>query len=285
MTELDKIQKVISNLKVKGEEFTFKNYTDRNDGKEFGGDPNSNWESWCKRIKALLDQTVLENSEPYRYYAEANSIPLKGYLITNFQNAKDNYLKALSSLENVLIEGDYFNELIDKTVISLSDTVENKQKSIEKGSKKNKVFIVHGHDHNLKIELEIFLSKMQLEPIVLHREIDGGQTIIEKFESNSDVAFVFILLTPDEIAYTADQLEKEDHEREKEFRARPNVIFEFGFFVGKLGRRKVCALHKGNVALPSDLNGVIYKKVEKSIEDIGFALIKELKAAGLTITI
>lgn len=92
-------------------------------------------------------------------------------------------------------------------------------------------------------------------------------------------------MTPDEITYTVDQHEKDDNERKKEYRARPNVIFEFGYFIGKLGRKHVCALHKGDVTLPSDLSGVIYKKVDKSIEDIGFAIIKELKAAGLTISI
>ena len=70
-----------------------------------------------------------------------------------------------------------------------------------------------------------------------------------------------------------------------EERARPNVIFEFGFFVGRLGRSRVCCLYKGNVALPSDLNGLVYKKVTNSVEDQGFSLIKELRAAGYAINV
>jgi predicted nucleotide-binding protein len=93
------------------------------------------------------------------------------------------------------------------------------------------------------------------------------------------------LLTPDEIAYTIDQEKIPDSDRKKEYRARPNVIFEFGYFVSKLGRNRVCALHKGNVAIPSDLSGFIYKKVDTNVEEIGFALIKELKTAGLKIEI
>jgi len=68
--------------------------------------------------------------------------------------------------------------------------------------------------------------------------------------------------------------------RIKEKRARPNVIFEFGYFVGKLGRNRVCCLYKGDVSLPSDLGGLIYKKILSSVEAEGFGIIKELKAAG-----
>lgn len=107
---------------------------------------------------------------------------------------------------------------------------------------------------------------------------------IEKFEKHSDVGYAFILLTPDEIAYTVDQEDQDDEKRRKEGRkekrARSNVIFEFGYFVGKLGRKRVCCLHKGDVALPSDLGGLVYKKVDGSLESLGFSLIKELKTAG-----
>ncbi|HEY9082657.1 MAG TPA: nucleotide-binding protein [Vicingaceae bacterium] len=279
------ILKLIENLKKQGNEFTFRSYTDRKDSEQWGGNPNANWIAWVTRIKNLLDKAVSKNSAPHVYFSTASKIPLKGYAIDNFLDAKNNYLKSLSLFEDLLIEGDYFDELIDKSIIKKTDRVQQESESTTKSSQFNKVFIVHGHDHNLKAELEVFLLKLNLQPIVLHREVDQGQTIIEKFESNSDVAYVFILLTPDEVAYTVDQHEKDDNVRDKEYRARPNVIFEFGYFTGKLGRKKVCALHKGNVTLPSDLSGVVYKKVNDSIEDIGFALIKELKSAGLKITI
>lgn len=143
-----------------------------------------------------------------------------------------------------------------------------------------KVFVVHGHDETAKTSLEVFLREIGLEPIVLHRQADEGLTIIEKFEKHSDVGYAFILLTPDEIAYICSEDRKPDAERKKEFRARPNVIFEFGYFVGKLGRSKVCCLYTGNVTLPSDVSGVIYKKYENSIEEVAYSILKDLKASG-----
>lgn len=144
-----------------------------------------------------------------------------------------------------------------------------------------KVFIVHGHDEVAKANLEIFLHENGLEPIVLHRQADQGLTIIEKFERYSDVSYAFIILTPDEIAYLAADAVKPDTQRNKEFRARPNVIFEFGYFVGRLTRARVCCLYTGNVTLPSDISGMIYKRYERSIEEVGYSIIKDLRTAGL----
>lgn len=148
----------------------------------------------------------------------------------------------------------------------------------------NKVFIVHGHDEIAKTNLEVFLREIGLDPVVLHREADEGLTIIEKFEKHSDVGYAFILLTPDEIAYLAGEAAKDDKDRQKQMRARPNVIFEFGFFVGKLGRSRVCCLHTGNVTLPSDVNGIVYKPYLHKIDEVALSVIRDLKAAGYSIS-
>lgn len=147
-----------------------------------------------------------------------------------------------------------------------------------------KVFVVHGHDEIAKTSLEVFLHEIGLEPVVLHRQADEGLTVIEKFEKHSEVGYAFILLTPDEVAYVVAEAAKPEAERRTELRARPNVIFEFGYFVGKLGRSRVCCLYTGNVSLPSDVSGMIYKKYERSIEEVAYSVIKDLKASGYEVT-
>ncbi len=150
----------------------------------------------------------------------------------------------------------------------------------ERISGKEKIFVVHGHDNALKDETCVFLSDIGFDPIVLHRQPDGGLTIIEKFEKYSNVNYAVVLLTPDDYGMKAEELKKAEGERQGEFRARQNVIFELGFFIGRLGRQSVCCLFK-NVEVPSDINGLIYKTVNKSVDEIGYEIIKELKAAGL----
>ncbi|MGR1198113.1 nucleotide-binding protein [Aeromonas hydrophila] len=173
-------------------------------------------------------------------------------------------------------------ELIPLTK-SASTTTTQESGTVLSPAKNKKVFVVHGHDEIAKTNLEVFLHEIGLIPIVLHRQADEGLTIIEKFEKHSDVSYAFILLTPDEISYLIADEEKDDNQRGKEFRARPNVIFEFGYFVGRLGRSRVCCLYTGDVSLPSDVNGMIYKKFTNSIEEVAYSIIKDLKASGYAI--
>lgn len=116
-----------------------------------------------------------------------------------------------------------------------------------------KVFVVHGHDEESKAKVARFLDKLGLTPIILHEQPSSGRTIIEKFETYSgDIAFAVILLTPDDVGTCASQA------KSLRPRARQNVVMELGYFIGRLGRSRVCALHKGDVELPSDYQGVIY---------------------------
>lgn len=151
-----------------------------------------------------------------------------------------------------------------------------------------KVFVVHGHDEKLKTQVARFLKKLDLQPIILHEQADQGQTIIEKFEKHSDVSFAVVLLTPDDEGRSGKSTEP--HWSDPIIvtkppllpRARQNVIFEFGYFIGKLGRANVCGLYCEGVELPSDYSGVLYTKVDN--EGVWqFKLMKELKAAGFVI--
>src|SRR5690606_34053759 len=115
---------------------------------------------------------------------------------------------------------DVTDELIQGAVGYKKDVKKSqhtKKKDVEKSS--NKVFIVHGHDSELKNDIDIFLRDLGLEPIILHRKADEGLTIIEKFERHSDVVYAFILLTPDDVGMTLSEYQKEESTRKIEFRA------------------------------------------------------------------
>jgi predicted nucleotide-binding protein len=141
-----------------------------------------------------------------------------------------------------------------------------------------KIFVVHGHDHGMLETVARFLAKVKLEPVILHEQSDKGRTIIEKFEAHaSEARCAVILLTADDIGGPKGTLPDDLRPR-----ARQNVIFEFGYFAGSLGRKNTFALVEKGVELPSDLDGLIYIH----LEDDGIwrmRLVKELKAAGLDV--
>jgi predicted nucleotide-binding protein len=142
----------------------------------------------------------------------------------------------------------------------------------------DRVFVVHGHDDLTKVTVARFIERLGLQAIILHEQANLGKTIIEKLEHHADVGFAVILLTPDDVGAS-----KAAHQAGQPLndRARQNVIFEHGCFIGKLGRDKVCALYKG-VEIPSDLQGVLYVP----LDDAGawkLSLAKEMQAAGMNV--
>ena len=138
-----------------------------------------------------------------------------------------------------------------------------------------KVFLVHGHDEGAREGIAKFLESIDLEIMVLAAEPSRGMTIIEKFEACSEeVGYAIVLLTADDSgALKGEELQP---------RARQNVIFELGFFIGKLGRAGVCVLTKGDPEIPSDYAGVVYIPMDGPSQ-WQMSLIQELKAAGLEV--
>jgi len=139
----------------------------------------------------------------------------------------------------------------------------------------NRIFIVHGHDEAPRETVARFIASVGLEPVILHEQANRGMTISEKLMANGNVGFAVVLLTPDDMG-------RAKTETEDKPRARQNVILELGYFVGRLGRDRVCALLKDSVEIPSDYMGVVYTQF-----DVGGGwrqqLAKELQAAGYDI--
>lgn len=131
-------------------------------------------------------------------------------------------------------------------------------------ARKPRVFLVHGHDHAAVRSLRQFLSAQfeYTDFVMLQKMPGGGRTIIEKFEDYATGCdLVFVLLTPDEVAWARRRPAQREH------RSSQNVIFELGFFYAKLSRQggSVILLRKGDVAIPSDLHGLEFIDITKGM--------------------
>lgn len=123
---------------------------------------------------------------------------------------------------------------------------------------KRKVFIVHGRDEAVKLDVARFIESLGLDSIILHEQASSGMTIIEKIERYAnDADFALVL-------YTACDEGRGHHEKDLAHRnrARQNVVFEHGYLMGKLGRENVCALRKGDIETPNDISGVVYVELD-----------------------
>ena len=137
------------------------------------------------------------------------------------------------------------------------------------------VFIVHGKDELNRRRLETLLQKhWNLEAIVLSYEPGKGRTLIEKFEQEAQRAtYAIVLFTPD------DQVKIPDIDEYAQ--ARPNAVFELGWFCGSLGRSKVCILCKKGTKIHSDLDGINRIDFKDSVEEKVLDIERELKEVGL----
>ena len=199
--------------------------------------------------------------------------------MTDFQSTrlddKDRYDDAKLYLEEKVKRG----KSIMQTAVNRYDRVKQSEgqkpqhTQAQNDAKSDKVFIVHGHNDAALIEVENFVRKIQLKPIILRDQTDMGRTIIEKIEECTDVSFAIVLYTPCDEG-------RLQGEGELKARARQNVIFEHGYLCAKLSRKNVCAIVKGEMEFPSDLQGIVYKMMEKGWER---EVAREIKAAGLFI--
>lgn len=142
----------------------------------------------------------------------------------------------------------------------------------------SKVFVVYGHDVSVKQSVARLLERLEIEPVLLDEKDDKGRAIIEKFEQEAsvDVGYAIVLLTPDDTGKSVKD------EGQPKPRARQNVIFELGYFIGRLGRSRVITLYNEGIELPSDYSGILYVKLDA--EGLwALRVAKELKAAGLDV--
>lgn len=222
--------------------------------------------------------SLYRNGLPYRYrggYVKKTpchvQVPYDGSWILVFDISYEGYFKVKSvrMLTEQEIESSNDNSVSEVTIDSEEKEAPSEESNEGIQLNKDKIFIVHGHDNRMKGTVARYIKELGFEPIILHEQANRGKTIIEKLENYvEDIRFAFILYSPD------------DEMKDGKKRARQNVVFEHGLFVGKLTREKVIALCKkdNDIETLSDLSGVIYIKYEngwkKEVE-------RELKAAGL----
>lgn len=125
------------------------------------------------------------------------------------------------------------------------------------------VLIISSSETELQSQLTSFLKEISIEPVVFKRGT-AQDAIISFVDQHPGVRYAYYLFNAEDVNI---------------------AMFEMGFLMGRVGNHKVVCVHMKEDAPPKGLPGVSYKEIVVKLEEISFGLIKDLKAAGYSVSI
>ncbi|MCI8619019.1 MAG: nucleotide-binding protein [Oscillospiraceae bacterium] len=175
------------------------------------------------------------------------------------------------------VNAEYFNKT-ETSPLTIANYIKNYFKTQRKRFF-NKVFIVYGHNENMRIKVKQYVKRIGIESVdLIENSPNGIKTIFDALNScASTIECAIILLSADDRVFN-------DRNEFQSYRARQNVIFEMGFFAGVLGKDKVITIYEPNnkFEFPSDISGIFYipygndnkwkSDLRRDLEKIGFIL-------------
>jgi predicted nucleotide-binding protein len=220
---------------------------------------------WRAGIDKAIGKLYGEDSTELRQVKNA----MEQHFMTSTRQSKEErskYIKKMNNERFDRIEG-LLEEMISESESSHEgDGGSNFQKSKD-------VFIVYGHDGYAALQMEKIIREFGLNPKLLSAQANKGRPLIQKFmDEAKDIAYVFVLLTPD------DNMTSQSNEHQQ---ARPNMLFASGWFIGKTGLENVSIVCKKGTKFPSGLEGITRIDYESGIEDQYKKIMTELKFSNL----
>ena len=128
----------------------------------------------------------------------------------------------------------------------------------------NKLFLLYAFDNKLQTEVSSFLSKLRLTSVVvLDKPTQQGQ-LAEKLKVYNDVGYALFFINSSSSGMS------------------PEMIFDLGAVVGRLGSDRVCGIVKSNMTDLPGYSGIAYVPYDAA-GAWKFVLIKQLKSAGFEV--
>ena len=190
------------------------------------------FEKWERDTKVAIDYAFEGSPSKTQDFAAIRYSPF-AFMAGATSDFQRPYVRGLESAAAVLqsmieeIE-EYWEEDGDQEPTS------SKVPEILERTNTNEVFMIHGRDRGTRDTVTRFLEGLGIAVVILEEQPNQGRTVIEKFEKCAQGDFAIALFTPDDVGGSNDD--------DPQPRTRQNVIFELGYFIGKFGRDRVCAL-------------------------------------------
>ncbi len=228
-------------------------------------DPSSEeFTSWQTKVERLLDRIYGSDSKEAKKFR--NTLFWSPVYIGSMDADQMNIDACHNALESTRAIFKVYIEELEENLQDSEQPAEFEEEEMVHDF--DKVFIVHGHDGELKQKVARLLEKQGIEAVILSEQPNQGMTIIEKIEAYSEgVDAAICLFTPD------------DEMKDGTKRARENVVLETGYFIGKIGREKTIVIVADGVMNLSDLKGIVYVSDKNWELDV----LKELREIGYSV--
>jgi predicted nucleotide-binding protein len=215
------------------------------------------FQKWDDYNNTMLRTMFTNSDEAVKYQYSTSRAEIVGQ-----ESIRERYTREVAAIVDYCKALESLSERLELIPLAPGvDHVRPAPKGAAAGVAGGKVFVVHGHDEAVREAVARFISSLDLTPIILHEQASQGRTIVEKLEHHGDVGYAVVLLTPDDVGGSSSESLRS--------RARQNVILELGYFVGRLGRDHVCAMHRGNIE-PSMMAAVGASPWRKSLKRPAF---------------
>lgn len=224
--------------------------------------------TWLKTTNNLIDIGKVERSLFFDIYDKCpdNEKISNSYIIAQYYvrlNADGRYDEVINHYRSVaqgtqsnFYVKKYYEKAVNLSGRKITDTPIGSEERKERTVDDKGIFVVYGKNTELYDFVTNFLKMTDAKTISLSETgTEGSKTIIEQLENHiREAKYAIVLLSADDIGSLAT-----DDNVKMESRVRQNVLVEYGYTLGFLGRQNVvCISVDKSLALPSDLGGIRY---------------------------
>lgn len=222
---------------------------------------------WRSKVKRFLMEAFGENS---LFHEEFHQL-LWEFIPPHVQSTASTSPEAVRQQTRELVERVFktakihAQEILEEAKKELGNSDVSSKAFHEILSKRpRRIFISHGRSQEWMIVRDYISRTLKIDTLELASEVNGGKTIIEKLERDTDkCGFAVVIMNGD------------DKDAEGNSRVRENVMYEIGWFHARYGRENVYLLREEGASIPTNMSGIVYESFPKGIIQATFAKLRE----------
>ena len=138
------------------------------------------------------------------------------------------------------------------------------------------IFVVHGELQTAVNTIQSFMEDLGIQLQQMPAAPEKGKGLVNSLEKNPDASFALVLLNHD------DAIALKRSAADASAGVRSGIVFQLGYFVGRLGLKRVCVLYTGGAETFVSDHGIQFLPMDNG-NGWQLLLARHLKRAGIEI--